>query len=287
MEVIAPELADAYESDRLEKEEAKAAAAARLTMTDDGHGKVHGRFTLPALQAAELKKMLLALAAPKHLAATEGPGVERRPGPERMGRAFMELIDRISAKDLPKVGRSDATIVVTIDLDTLLGRLQKAGVLDTGEHISASAARRLACTARIIPVVLGGDSEVFDLGRARRFFSKAQTTAMGLRDGGCVAEGCDWPPWMCHAHHWTRWTDGGTTDLDHGGLLCPTTPRPSPRPRVRDDTPPQRQGQLPPPDLESAGDRTGGRVDGPRRAAVPRLDPRSRGHARAARRRHR
>ncbi len=44
---------------------------------------------------------------------------------------------------------------------------------------------------------------------------------MGLRDGGCVAEGCDWPPWMCHAHHWTRWTDGGTTDLDQGGLLCP------------------------------------------------------------------
>ena len=136
-------------------------------MTDDGHGKVHGRFTLPALQAAELKKMLLALAAPKHLAATEGPGVEWRPGPERMGRAFMELIDRISAKDLPKVGRSDATIVVTIDYDTLTGRLQKAGVLDTGEHISAAAARRLACTARIIPVVLGGDSEVLDLGRAR------------------------------------------------------------------------------------------------------------------------
>src|SRR6478752_6003823 len=221
LEVIAAELADAYESDRLEKEEAKAAAAARLTMTDDGHGKVHGRFTLPTLQAAELKKMLLALAAPKHLAATDGPGVERRPGPERMGRAFMELIDRISAKDLPRVGRSDATIVVTIDLDTLLGRLQKAGVLDTGEHISAAAARRLACTARIIPVVLDGHSEVLDLGRTKRFFTRAQTTAMSLRDGGCVAEGCHWPPWMCHAHHWTRCTDGGTTDLDQGGLLCP------------------------------------------------------------------
>ena len=167
MEVIAPDLADAYESDRLEKEEAKAAQAARLTMTDDGHGKVHGRFTLPTLQAAELKKMLLALAAPKHLAATDGPGVERRPGPERMGKAFMELIDRVSAKDLPKVARSDATIVVTIDLDTLTGRLQKAGVLDTGEHISAAAARRMACTARIIPVVLGGDSEVLDLGRTK------------------------------------------------------------------------------------------------------------------------
>ena len=45
---------------------------------------------------------------------------------------------------------------------------------------------------------------------------------MAVRDGGCVTEGCDWPPWMCHAHHWTRWTDGGLTDLDDGGLLCPS-----------------------------------------------------------------
>ncbi|WP_028645452.1 HNH endonuclease signature motif containing protein [Nocardioides sp. URHA0020] len=221
LEVIAPDLADQHESDLLEREETKATQACRLTMSDDGHGKVHGRFTLPALQAAELKKMLLALAAPKHLAATHGPGVERRPGPERMGRAFCELIERISAKDLPQVGGRDATIVVTIDHDTLLGRLEKAGVLDTGERISPAAARRLACTAKIIPVVLGDDSQVLDVGRARRFFTKAQLTALSLRDGGCVAEGCDWPPWMCHAHHWTRWTDGGPSDLHNAGLLCP------------------------------------------------------------------
>ncbi|WP_231482594.1 HNH endonuclease signature motif containing protein [Nocardioides sp. URHA0020] len=221
LEVIAPELADQHESDLLEREEAKAAQACRLTMSDDGHGKVHGRFTLPALQAAELKKMLLGLAAPKHLAATHGPGMERRSGPERMGRAFCELIERISAKELPQVGGRDATIVVTIDHDTLLGRLDKAGVLDTGERISPAAARRLACTAKIIPAVLGADSQVLDVGRARRFFTKAQLTAMSLRDGGCVTEGCDWPPWMCHAHHWTRWTDGGASDLDNAGLLCP------------------------------------------------------------------
>ena len=138
-----------------------------------------------------------------------------------MGRAFAELIERISAKDLPKVGGTDATIVVTIDLDTLTGKLQKAGVLDTGERISPREVRRLACTARIIPVVLNGDSEVLDIGRAKRFFTKAQLTAMGIRDKGCVAEGCDWPPWMCHGHHWTRWADGGGTDLANGGLLCP------------------------------------------------------------------
>ena len=76
-----------------------------------------------------------------------------------MGRAFCELIERTSAKDLPQVGGRDATIVVTIDFDILLGRLEKAGVIDTGERISAAQARRLACTAKLIPVVLGGDSE--------------------------------------------------------------------------------------------------------------------------------
>ena len=221
LEVIAPELADQHEADLLEKEEAKAAQACRLTMTDDGHGKVHGRFILPTVQGAMLKKMLMAIAAPKHQAATQGAGVERRPGPERMGRAFAELIERISAKDLPKVGGTDATIVVTIDLDTLTGKLQRAGVLETGEHISPREVRRLACTARIIPVVLNGKSEVLDVGRAKRLFTKAQLTALGIRDQGCVAEGCDWPPWMCHGHHWTRWADDGPTDLDNGGLLCP------------------------------------------------------------------
>ena len=102
LEVVAPDLADAHEADLLEKEEAKAAEATRLTMTDDGHGKTHGRFTLPTAQAAMLRKYLLALAAPKHLAATQGAGVERRPGPERLGRAFAELIERITARTFPR-----------------------------------------------------------------------------------------------------------------------------------------------------------------------------------------
>lgn len=81
--------------------------------------------------------------------------------------------------------------------------------------------RRLACTARIIPVVLGTRSEILDLGRTRRLFTKAQLTAMALRDGGCIADGCDWPPWLCHGHHLRPWNQGGPTDLANGWLLCP------------------------------------------------------------------
>uniref|UniRef100_UPI003783B634 HNH endonuclease signature motif containing protein n=1 Tax=Nocardioides sp. TaxID=35761 RepID=UPI003783B634 len=111
-------------------------------------------------------------------------------------------------------------VVVLIELDVLLGRLEKAGVLDTGEKISPALARRLACEAGIIPVVLGGDSQPLDVGRRRRLYSKAQRVAMFVRDRGCRAEGCDRTTGL-HAHHKTRWADGGNTDLAAGVSLCP------------------------------------------------------------------
>ena len=46
LDALAPEAADAHEATLLEREERDAQAATRLVMWDDGHGKVHGRFTL-------------------------------------------------------------------------------------------------------------------------------------------------------------------------------------------------------------------------------------------------
>ncbi|MEO5651206.1 MAG: HNH endonuclease signature motif containing protein, partial [Marmoricola sp.] len=84
---------------------------------------------------------------------------------------------------------------------------------------SATEARRLACAAGIIPVVLGGAGQVLDVGRRRRFHTGAQRIAMAVRDHGCTAQGCDRPPAMCHAHHDRPWSQGGNTDLKTGRLL--------------------------------------------------------------------
>ena len=219
LEVACPEAADAHEAALLEKEERDAQAATQLVMYQDGHGKVHGRFTLDTLTGAMLKKHLYALAAPKHRAATEGPLGERRPTPEHLGHAFTELIQRYPAKKLPKAGGLNATVVVLMDLDTLTGDL-KAAHLDTGETISPGAARRLACQARIIPAVLDGKSQVLDLGRAKRFYTEAQRIAKTIEAGGCEVEGCDAPPGMTHMHHPERWADGGQTNRD-GIMICP------------------------------------------------------------------
>jgi hypothetical protein len=220
LEVVSPAAADAHEATLLQREEHDAATATRFTMYDDGHGKVHGKFTLDSLTGAMLKKHLYALAAPKHRAATTGPLGERRPTPKRLGHAFTELIQRYPAKKLPKTGGLNATVVVLMSLETLMGDLQAAH-LDTGETISPGQARRLACEAGIIPAVLGGKSEVLDLGRKERFATQPQRIAKTIQARGCEIEGCDWPPGMTHLHHLTRWIDGGQTNLDDLIMICP------------------------------------------------------------------
>lgn len=187
-------------------------------MSDDGHGTTYGRFQVPTATGDILRKMLTAIAAPRR--HHEERSVVRWPGPERMGRAFVELLGRIPADILPKAGGVNATVVVTISLDDLR-REASVGLLDTGHRLSAHAVRRLACEAGIIPAVLDGHGEVLDLGRARRFHNRAQRTAMAVRDRGCTAEGCDTPPWLCHAHHDDPWSQGGNTDVKTGRLLCP------------------------------------------------------------------
>ncbi|WP_158647606.1 HNH endonuclease signature motif containing protein [Actinoplanes sp. ATCC 53533] len=94
------------------------------------------------------------------------------------------------------------------------------GWLDTGAPISPAEARRLACDAHIVPAVLGGDSQVLDLGRARRLFTGPLRRALILRDHGCAFPHCDRPARWTEGHHLIPWADGGTTTLANASLVC-------------------------------------------------------------------
>ncbi len=251
LDVIDPDAADAHEAALLAKEEAAAYEAASLRMVDDGHGRTHGRFTLPTSAAAMLKKALLALAAPKHQTAVTGhaptPG---RPSPTRLGQALVEYIERYPLDRLPDAGGLAASVVVTMPIETLHGGL-KACALDTGEHLSPGGARRLLCEAGVIPAVLGGDSQVLDLGRTRRFHTPAQRLAISLRHHGCATRDCDWPPGLCHLHHPHPWGHGGATNSD-GIPLCPRHHHHAHDPRYTTTIHPDRTGQLPPTMLSGA-----------------------------------
>ncbi len=138
---------------------------------------------------------------------------------QRMGRALCELIEHLPVDALPRHGVGNATIVVTVDNAKLRTGLGEA-TLTTGTAISASESRRLACNADLLPMVLGADSAILDLGRSRRLFDRHQRVALAIRDQGCIFPGCDRPPAWCEAHHNRSWQDGGPTDLANGCLLC-------------------------------------------------------------------
>ena len=85
----------------------------------------------------------------------------------------------------------------------LLGRQSGIGSAEIQGRgiITAGAARRLACDYGIIPAVLGGVSQILDLGTPQRLATPTQRRNLALRDGGCLFPGCERPPAVCEAHH--------------------------------------------------------------------------------------
>ena len=68
--------------------------------------------------------------------------------------------------------------------------------------------------------MLDPDSLPLDVGRSTRTVPPHLRHALLVRDGGCVAEGCDRPPAWTEAHHVVHWAEGGATALDNLVLLC-------------------------------------------------------------------
>lgn len=87
----------------------------------------------------------------------------------------------------------------------------RGATLSSGAPIGAETARRLACDATIIPMVLGAHSEPLDVGRAKRLVTPAIRRALIVRDGCCRWPGCDKGPEWTDAHHLLAWISGGPT----------------------------------------------------------------------------
>jgi hypothetical protein len=230
LEALARERAvvDAHEDTQIREEEERARAKTRLTLHDNGDGTVTLHATVPTLAAAVLKKVLDQMTSPRRgrLGATEaqagGPGTANPTSPvynwaRRRGEVFVSLLERLPTDHLHS--KVAATVVVNLDHDTLRDGLAAAG-LDTGDVISAAEARRLACSAGLVPAVLGGASQPLDLGRTQRFFTEAQRVAGALVHETCAADGCDMPYAWAEAHHRQPWSAGGRTDQRELVPLC-------------------------------------------------------------------
>lgn len=239
LDAVAPELAEEHEARALEREEREARRHCRLSFyaCGDGTTRLHG--ILPDVVATRLANYLHAFTSPRHrkgekadfasrpvegdtVDATDGQAWFKLPGPQRRGEAFCELIESIDPQKLPDHGTVATHLIVMMTLEALRADLGAATVLGPSgaERISAAEARRMACGAGIIPAVLGGTSEVLDLGREQRLASKAQKRALMLAHQTCQAVGCDRPAAWTEVHHLDPWSHGGVSDLENLVLLC-------------------------------------------------------------------
>ncbi|MCX2748960.1 DUF222 domain-containing protein [Arthrobacter sp. MI7-26] len=136
----------------------------------------------------------------------------------------------LSTGELPSNGGLRPQVMVTIDHRELLERVEHQTTtanprLSTGAStfqgpIHPSVIRKIACDADIIPVLLGSDSRVLDIGRTTRVFPPHIRKAITARDQGCAFPDCTIPAPWCEAHHITYWSHGGTTGTDNGILAC-------------------------------------------------------------------
>jgi hypothetical protein len=227
IEVVDPDGADEIIGQQLEAQEKKAFGSTRLSLVDDGNGLTRVKGQIPTAQGAMLRIALEGLAAPRrqHLLDPEtlgGHGDAALGHPDhaqRMGWAFLELIEHLPHDKLPQAGGLPATVTIETTLDALRTELGKAGI-STGDEISAGEARRLACNAGVIPVVMDGDCKILDMGLAKRLHDHYQRHAIVKRDGGCCWKGCDRPPAWCEVHHPEPFAEGGPTTVDNGALFC-------------------------------------------------------------------
>ena len=217
LEVIAPEVADTADARALARLEERAQKKMRLSISPAGDGLTKIVGLVPEAVGERLRLAVEAYAQPR-VAALEADG-KTLPRSRVMADAFAQLLETLDPDRLPAHGGDATTLIVTIDHDKLQTQLATAE-LGGGVPITAAEARRLACTARILPAVLDGQSQVLDLGRAQRLFTPAQRKALRLRDKRCRAEGCTVPAEWCDAHHLKSWGEGGRTDLTNGILFC-------------------------------------------------------------------
>ena len=209
IEAVEPDqVVDAHENELIRTEEQAAREKCSLTLHDNGDGTTTGHFTIPALAAAMLGKVIDAMSAPRRM--REEAADRSFDWRHRRGLAFAELLEHLPTGHLHN--KTAATVVVTLDHTVLAGAM-KAAHLDTDQALSAGEARRLACNAGILPAVLGTKSVALDLGRESRLFSEAQRVAKGLEHTTCAAPAANAP------------TPGASSTTDDLGPRRPHRPR--------------------------------------------------------------
>ncbi len=223
--VLSRQMRDRLDQDGAEPRDERCNRLRSLRLYASRNGMVSLQWDMPPETAGLVKTAIDALVSrdlhkAREEQTTEGKLDEERTLEQHRSDAAAELFRHVATcahagGDLPAI-----TMVVRMSLETLQRGVGVVEIDGIDETISAATARRLAVDAKIVPMVLGGPSEVLDYGRGRRLFSTAQRIALIERYGGCAWGGCSSPPSHTEAHHIEWWSVNPNTDLANGIPLC-------------------------------------------------------------------
>lgn len=226
-EVVDPDRAERQAEADLAREERAAHLGRGFSVVDDGAGGVRVRGRGSVEDGAVLRAALVPLTKPVPALDPDDPEAPAAHDPRdhgaRVWDALVQLAQHSLDTDLqPTSHGARPRVGVLIDLDDLSHGARPAATTEDGLSVSVAAVRRLACDADVIPICLGSEGQVLDVGRTRRLVTMALWLALIARDRHCAFPGCSRPPLMCHGHHVRHWVDGGSTSLDNLVMLCGT-----------------------------------------------------------------
>ncbi|RAM37944.1 HNH endonuclease signature motif containing protein [Arthrobacter globiformis] len=152
---------------------------------------------------------------------TSEPGQEPDPGTEtRQTSAPEHLTGSRPVTTLPGINRAGTPLFRAQPGTAPASTSTGSGTFTYTGPVTASTIRKIACDADIIPVLLGSEGRILDIGRTTRVFPSHIRKALNARDQGCAFPNCTIPASWCEAHHITYWSRGGPTSTDNGVLLC-------------------------------------------------------------------
>jgi hypothetical protein len=220
--------ANSDDDGRDEHERKKAAQRLSRHVDGDGMGQLRASLAPEERQTVwssldRVSEELFRRGHQDHPADAPVPFAERT-SEQRLAEALVEICRRADQFDGP--ARSADQAVVILQYEDLLDRLARNGISPTqadGTPIPASVARRMACDAGIIPLILGGDSIPLDLGRARRTASRGQRLTLEAIWESCSFADCRAPFAWTEIHHIEPVNENdafGKTDLANLTPVC-------------------------------------------------------------------
>ena len=181
---------------------------------------------LPLTDANEASKFALDPVSPEantlEAMNNTGYGADGLTPPQRHLQGLVNLVKTNGrpAKGTKTAGLPSPEMFIVTTLAELEGRAVQSGLTLHGQRLTPAELRQALCNGGAIPIVMGGQSRILDLGTKERFFPEYMRKAILAIYGGCIFPGCTVPPEHCEIDHAEPSGTGGSTKVNDGRPFC-------------------------------------------------------------------